>query len=59
MQNRVILTENVKNAIEAELKVKVDSLDEETLLKTLRASKKFVVILKENGTYKVKQVLNG
>ena len=59
MKNRVILTESIKEAIENELSIKVESLDEEALLKVLRDSKKFKVILKENGTYKVKQVLNG
>jgi len=53
------LTESVKKAIKAELDVDADSLEEEELLQKLRACKKFVVTLKENGTYKVKQVLNG
>ena len=53
------LTESVKKAIKRELNLEADSLEEEELIEKLRTSKKFSVTLKENGTYKVKQVLLG
>ncbi len=59
MTNRVLMTESVKKAVKKELNIDVEKLSEEELLQQLRASKKFVVTLKENGTFKVKQVLNG
>lgn len=59
MTNRVLMTESVKKAVKKELNLDVETLSEEELLKQLRASKKFVVTLKENGTFKVRQVLNG
>lgn len=59
MTNRVLMTESVKKAVKKELNLDVEALSEEELLKQLRASKKFVVTLKENGTFKVRQVLNG
>lgn len=59
MANRVLMTESVKKAVKKELNLDVEALSEEELLKQLRASKKFVVTLKENGTFKVRQVLNG
>jgi len=59
MTNRVLMTESVKKAVKSELNLDVENMSEEELLKQLRASKKFVVTLKENGTFKVRQVLNG
>ena len=59
MANRVLMTESVKKAVKKELNLDVEALSEEELLKQLRASKKFVVTLKENGTFKVRRVLNG
>ena len=59
MTNRVLMTESVKKAVKKELNLDVEALSEEELLKQLRACKKFVVTLKENGTFKVRQVLNG
>ena len=59
MTNRILMTESVKKAIKEQLQVDIEALTEEELLQKLRASKKFVVTLKENGTFKVKQVLNG
>lgn len=59
MTNRVLMTESVKKAVKQELNIDVEAMSEEELLKELRASKKFVVTLKENGTFKVRQVLKG
>ena len=59
MANRVLMTESVKKAIKKELNLDVENMTEEDLLAELRTSKKFVVTLKENGTFKVRQVLNG
>ena len=59
MTNRVLMTESVKKAVKKELNLDVENMTEEELLAELRASKKFVVTLKENGTFKVRQVLNG
>lgn len=59
MTNRVLMTESVKKAVKSELNLDVENMSEEELLKQLRASKKFVVTLKENGTFKVRQVLHG
>lgn len=59
MSKRVVMTESVKKAIKTELNIDTEVLSEEELLQKLRASKKFVVTLKENGTFKVRQVLNG
>lgn len=59
MTNRVLMTESVKKAVKQELNIDVDKLEEAELLQKLRTSKKFVVTLKENGTFKVRQVLHG
>lgn len=59
MANRVLMTESVKKAVKKELNLDVDHMSEEELLQELRASNKFVVTLKENGTFKVRQVLKG
>lgn len=59
MTNRVLMTESVKKAVKQELNIDADKLEEAELLQKLRASKKFVVTLKENGTFKVRQVLHG
>ena len=59
MSSKIIMTESTKETVNTELGINVDGLSDEELLQKLRASKKFVVILKENVTYKVKQVLNG
>jgi len=59
MTNRIIMTESTKTSVKKELGVDLEALSEQELLQLLRASKKFVVTLKENGTYKVKQVLKG
>ena len=59
MARRLLMTEAVKKAIKVELNIDTEALTEEELLQKLRMSKKFVVTLKENGTFKVRQVLNG
>lgn len=59
MTNRVLMTESVKKAVKQELNIDADKVEEAELLQKLRASKKFVVTLKENGTFKVRQVLHG
>ena len=59
MKNRIIMTESTKASVKQALGLDIEALTEEELLQKLRASKQFVVTLKENGTYKVKQVLKG
>lgn len=59
MARRLLMTEAVKKAIKVELNIDTEALTEEELLQKLRTSKKFVLTLKENGTFKVRQVLNG
>ena len=59
MLKRLLLTESVKKAIKDEFNVDLETIDEDMLLQKLRSSKKFVVSLRENGTFKVRQVLKG
>lgn len=58
MLNKLVLTESTKKALIKEFGNDINFDNEDALLETIKSSKKFTIIIKEN-TIKIKQVLNG